>query len=88
MAISHPASRKIYVPGSRPDIRVPMREMGRRSCNCSSTSTSRASCLTQRRTPRREQERSLEPPDLSPRIPRELGHVARPAYIVAFTSSG
>ena len=27
MAISHPASRKIYISGSRPDLRVPMREV-------------------------------------------------------------
>jgi phosphomethylpyrimidine synthase len=27
MSVSHPASRKIYIPGSRPDLRVPMREV-------------------------------------------------------------
>src|SRR5262245_1072718 len=27
MAVSHPASRKIYLPGSRPDLRVPTREV-------------------------------------------------------------
>ena len=27
MSASHPSSRKIYLPGSRPDLRVPMREV-------------------------------------------------------------
>ena len=74
MPASHPASRKIYVTGSRPDIRVPMREIALSGGNAAAPPLRHERPLHRpRRRPRSEARPAAAPARLDPRPRRRRG---------------